>query len=182
MLPDLNYKTSQNTLLAVSVDDAAMQCRITSDCLDSDTKTELTNCIMSAQAYLEANYSVPFGQCQFKSVYKNNDIPRKTLHLPIADVAEITAVASVSGESKSYDFYKSNTHAFVELDSFTSDTLTVEYKAGFKTTQDIPQNVRQAVLMLTSYYYDQRNPETSNSVNVSHFAIDALMRPFKKLL
>ena len=183
MLPDLNYiNSSKTSLLAVSINDAAMQCRITSDCLDEDAKTDLTNCILSAQAYLESNYSVIFGQCQFKSVYKNNDIPRKIFHLPIANVAEIKSVALASGESKPYDFYKSNTHAYVELECFISDTLTIEYEAGFKTIQDIPQNVRQSVLMLVSYYYDQRNPETSNSVNVSHFAVDALMRPYKKLL
>ena len=161
MLPNLNSPASKTQVLAVSVEEAALQCRISKDELDDDTIALLTNCILSSQAYLEGKYSVYFGVGEFKAYYIYEGLPIKTLHFPISNVQKVNSVSSVNDALDiPHIFYASPTHAVLTL----------------------PQAVKQAVLMLTAYYYDQRNPETSNSVNISTFAVDALMLPYKKLL
>ena len=69
MLPNLNSPASKTQVLAVSVEEAALQCRISKDELDDDTIALLKNCILSSQAYLEGKYSVYFGAGEFKAYY-----------------------------------------------------------------------------------------------------------------
>lgn len=183
MLPNLNSPASKTQVLAVSVEEAALQCRISKDELDDDTIALLTNCILSSQAYLEGKYSVYFGVGEFKSYYIYEGLPIKTLHFPISNVQKVNSVSSVNDALDiPYIFYASPTHAVLTLPQAKEEDVFVIYTAGFTTSDSVPQEVKQAVLMLTAYYYDQRNPETSNNVNISTFAVDALMLPYKKLL
>lgn len=177
MLPILNNRISNNTLLAVDIESAARQCRLTSDDLkDVDVLETLSNAMYSAQAYLESNYSVVFGKNTFLGIWKADK--SKLFHFSIANVTEVKSVTlSENPLSPVYNFYKSNTHAYIELASTVSDIVKVEYTAGFETTESVPQAVKQAVLMLTSYYFDNR----TDTGNTSHKAIDALMLPYKKL-
>ena len=181
MLPTLNNRLTNNTLLAVTLEEAARQCRLTTDDLkDTDLKGSLTGAIYAAQAYLEANYSVVFGLNDFKSIYilDNTDF----LHFSISNVAEVKSVTLLENTSTlAYEFYKSNSHSFLDLSKTQSGKVAVEYSAGFATSEAIPYNVKQAILMLTSYYFDNRNAATEKSSVPSAFAVDALMLLYKKL-
>ena len=186
MLPVLNNKTSNVALLAVSLEDAARQCRLTTDDLtDENIKASLTNAIYAAQSYLENKYTVSFGENKFKAVYEIEDQTIKRLHFIISKLSKVDKITFDSVEiEKPYKLCTSNTHSYIEYASSipTQTTVEVSYTAGFKNPEDVPYNIEQAILMLTAHYFDIRNPESHNQINISHYAVEALMRPYQKAL
>ena len=186
MLPVLNNKTSNVAFLAVSLEDAARQCRLTSDDLsDEDIKASLTNAIYVAQAYLENKYTVSFGENTFKSVYEIEDQNICRLHFIISKLSNVDKITFDGMEiEKPYKLYSSNTHSYIEYTTSLPSQTTVEvsYTAGFKSSEEVPYNIKQALLMLTAHFFDIRNPESNNQSNISHYAVDALMLPYQKLL
>ena len=179
MLPILNNRITNNTLLAVSIEDAAKQCRLTSDDLnDTDILANLKSSIISAQAYLEANFSIVFGSNDYLGIWELSN--NKILHFSNSNVTEIKSVTLLEN-TLNHTLYTSNTHSFIELSTSVSGKVKVEYIAGFKDIEEIPTNVKQSVLMLTSYYFDNRSASTDKTLTPSLFSVEALMLPYKKL-
>ena len=174
MLPILSHRLTNNTCLAVTLEEAARQCRLSVDDLkDADVSNALTAAIYAAQGYIESNYSIIFGLNDIKSIYALDNTT--IIHFPFSMVADVKAVA-IENANPTYTFYKGDTHSFIELSTATTGKLEVVYSAGLV---EIPNNVKQAVLMLVSYYFDNRSPD--DKTTVSTFAVDALLLPYKKL-
>lgn len=57
--------------------------------------------------------------------------------------------------------------------------VTIDYKAGYGTAaSNVPQQIKQAILMLCSHWYKHREPVDSMNVNNVPFAVESLLGPY----
>jgi uncharacterized phiE125 gp8 family phage protein len=64
--------------------------------------------------------------------------------------------------------------------SFTAyplDPITVRYVCGYGTSEDVPETIKQAILFLISFWYDNRTPlaDTSQMSKEIEFTVKALL-------
>lgn len=58
--------------------------------------------------------------------------------------------------------------------------VTVTFVAGYGAAADVPAPIRQAILLLTAQWYEQRQPIAVGAiVNTLPFAVDALLEPLR---
>lgn len=60
------------------------------------------------------------------------------------------------------------------------DALTIEYQVGWASPEDVPEPLRQAVLLMVSQLYEQRSPEITGTIATTlALSLDALMDPYR---
>lgn len=61
-----------------------------------------------------------------------------------------------------------------------SNGVEIRYTAGYGVADDVPQEIKQAMLLLIGQWYEIREPIiTSGAVNILPFTIDALITPYR---
>jgi uncharacterized phiE125 gp8 family phage protein len=56
------------------------------------------------------------------------------------------------------------------------NAIEIEYVAGYGTAADVPQMIKQAILLLVSHWYENREPvNIGNIVNKIPFAVESLL-------
>lgn len=183
MIPPLNKKIQSSQLLAISLDEAAIQCRLSPDELDAIDSTSLTNYIQAAQELLENKYNIAFGTATYQATIPTVESEfDKIVTIPIRPFAAVASVA-VNGQTTSdYTVTQGSNHTQVCIPSLSKgDKVVIDYTAGFATAASVPPSVKLSVALLTSHYFDNRNPQTNSSINNIGYAIESLMLPFTKL-
>lgn len=61
--------------------------------------------------------------------------------------------------------------------SYGPATITVE--AGYATADDVPQSMKQAILLLVGTYYAQRESVSTAEMKEVPHAVDSLLRPYR---
>ncbi len=60
--------------------------------------------------------------------------------------------------------------------------LTVAVEAGYATPEDVPQSLKQAMLLLIGAWYNQREAVSERVTNEVPFAVEALCMPYRTRL
>lgn len=60
--------------------------------------------------------------------------------------------------------------------------VTVTVEAGYATPEDVPQSLKQAMLLLIGHWYNNREAVSERSTNEVPFAVEALCMPYRTRL
>ena len=55
------------------------------------------------------------------------------------------------------------------------DAVTIEYVAGFGAASDVPETIKQAMLLLIGVWYENREPVIDGIINKIPYTVDALL-------
>ena len=163
----------------ISLDDARRQCRIVDDSEDESLQTYID----SARGFLESNYAVALSESAFESDFRVSTKYQNRFYIPMRPLLSVES-AVLDGVEIAPPAIRIGTYvAFLEFpqDLPQGSYLTVKYTAGYRDGQ-IPEEIKQAARLLVAHYYDNRNPETSQSVNRIEYAVEALMAKYKRII
>lgn len=160
----ITIKLTNNSIYALTDNELLQQCNITKDDATEDIITQLKNYLLASQQLFENKYNVVFGENEFQSTFTLKNSPG--VYIEKCPVTEIT--------TSNVDAIKNDTITYIKLGNYSGD-FTVNFKAGWKTADDIPNNVKQSLLMLVSYYYNNRDAQQDKQLYSPAFAIESLM-------
>lgn len=110
--------------------------------------------------------------------------------LPIADAIEITSIKYYDGDNVEqtastalYGFFNDRAGPCVELLDGASwpatyvrrDAVAITYVAGFGNATGVPQDIKQAIMMLAAHWYENREAVVEGSFEQLPFAVQALI-------
>jgi hypothetical protein len=179
----LNRVISSDKLLAVSIEDAAKQCRLTFDELDDSIRSELEQYILVAQSYISEKYDILFGECLCEAIYHVGNFNVKKLYIPVHPCDSIETVSYKGEQITTWTLYNGSYSSFLEFESSLTfnKKITVRYKGGYKNSNEVPSNIKHAILMLVVHYFDNKNPVSpQNNYNLG-YAVDALLASYNKI-
>lgn len=163
----MNYITirlTDNILYALTDDELLQQCNITRDDADVDLINQLKGFLLASQKFLENKYNVLFGENEYETIFtlKNST----GVYIDKCPINEIL--------TNNINVIKNDTITYIKLGNYSGE-LKVNYKAGWKTADNIPNNVKQSLLMLVSYYYNNRDAQQEKQLYSPAFAVESLM-------
>ena len=164
----------------ISVAEAQAHLRVDSD----DDAGLIQGLITAAREYCEETQ----GRSYVTRTYEYTVEPVRSIDLPMPNhltVESVTAILSdgTSEELTSGDDYEvyvqlASDQARVRMLNYPAETeaLVIEYTAGYGTPQDVPQRIKQAMLMLIGHWYEHRQTaEHGSQVREIPYAATALL-------
>ena len=116
--------------------------------------------------------------------------PRYLIELPRPPSISLTTINYIgsAGDTQTLDSSKYTTDfnsykarvvpAFNEIWPTTRhviDAVTIEYVAGYGAAADVPETIKQALLLLIGVWYENREPITESTVTEIPFTVSALL-------
>lgn len=116
--------------------------------------------------------------------------PQYLIELPRPPSVSVTSIKYIDsgGDTQTLDSSKYTTDfnsyvsrvvpAYNEIWPITRaviDAVTIEYIAGFGAASDVPETIKQALLLLIGVWYDRREPITDGTINKVPYTVDALL-------
>ena len=113
--------------------------------------------------------------------------PEETLILPIAPVASVDAV-TVSGAGVDPSAYevalgspgRMRVAAPWPAPAAAIGDVTIDFTAGYASAADVPAPLKQAALMLTAHFYENRESAGEARVYTVPRSVDALIAPYRE--
>lgn len=166
----MDYKATKGTDLPVSLEFVKVHLRV--DHTDDDDY--ITSLINAA-----ADYCSSYTQRALltTNVVAICDSFQKTLELPLSPCQSIESVIYLdsSGSEQTLDAskYKLNTYAepstFVMLNGWPDtlwqfDAVKITYTSGYESADDIPAQIKQAILLIVGHYYENREESVKGTI------------------
>lgn len=160
----ITIRLTDNILYALTDNELLQQCNITQDDADEGLINQLKGFLLASQKFLENKYNVLFGENEYETIFnlKNSN----GVYIDKCPINEIL--------TSNIDVIKNDTITYIKLGNYSGE-LKVNYKAGWKTADNIPNNVKQSLLMLVSYYYNNRDAQQEKQLYSPAFAVESLM-------
>ena len=160
----ITIRLTDNILYALTDDELLQQCNITQDDADEGLINQLKGFLLASQKFLENKYNVLFGENEYETIFtlKNST----GVYIDKCPINEIL--------TSNIDVIKNDTITYIKLGNYSGE-LKINYKAGWKTVDNIPNNVKQSLLMLVSYYYNNRDAQQEKQLYSPAFAVESLM-------
>ena len=160
----ITIRLTDNILYALTDNELLQQCNITQDDADEGLINQLKGFLLASQKFLENKYNVLFGENEYETIFtlKNST----GVYIDKCPINEIL--------TNNINVIKNDTITYIKLGNYSGE-LKVNYKAGWKTTDNIPNNVKQSLLMLVSYYYNNRDAQQEKQLYSPAFAVESLM-------
>lgn len=135
--------------------------------------------------------------CGNRWTFDGRAIDRETIRLPLgtlaADSVEITYVDTdgatqtlaaaryqVDAASEPARLVPAYATCWPATRCQTPNAVTVAFTAGYGTAADVPQSIKQAMLLLIGHWYEVRTAvNIGNIVTTVDFAVDALLAPYR---
>lgn len=135
--------------------------------IDHDEEDEMISTMLFAAIdYAEKFIRRSIIKKEYELITKGNSI--KLPNPPIIEVKSVT----VDGEDVEFEFEEPN---HLKIDNFGK--VIVRYEAGY---DELPKAIEQALLMLTSHYYENREIViVGTSVIRIPFTVESLLYPYK---
>lgn len=113
--------------------------------------------------------------------------PDETLILPVSPVQSVDAVI-VSGAAVDLSAYEVATGAPGRLRAAAPwpapanaiGDVTIDFTAGYASADDVPAPLKQAALMLTAHFYENRESAGEARVYTVPRSVDALIAPYRE--
>ena len=160
----ITIRLTDNILYALTDNELLQQCNITQDDADEGLINQLKGFLLASQKFLENKYNVLFGENEYETIFtlKNST----GVYIDKCPINEIL--------TDNINVIKNDTITYIKLGNYSGE-LKVNYKAGWKTADNIPNNVKQSLLMLVSYYYNNRDAQQEKQLYSPAFAVESLM-------
>ena len=160
----ITIRLTDNILYALTDNELLQQCNITQDDADKGLIDQLKGFLLASQKFLENKYNVLFGENEYETIFtlKNST----GVYIDKCPINEIL--------TDNITVIKNDTITYIKLGNYSGE-LKVNYKAGWKTADNIPNNVKQSLLMLVSYYYNNRDAQQEKQLYSPAFAVESLM-------
>ena len=160
----ITIRLTDNILYALTDNELLQQCNITQDDADEGLINQLKGFLLASQKFLENKYNVLFGENEYETIFtlKNST----GVYIDKCPINEIL--------TDNINVIKNDTITYIKLGNYSGE-LKINYKAGWKTTDNIPNNVKQSLLMLVSYYYNNRDAQQEKQLYSPAFAVESLM-------
>ena len=160
----ITIRLTDNILYALTDNELLQQCNITQDDADKGLIDQLKGFLLASQKFLENKYNVLFGENEYETIFtlKNST----GVYIDKCPINEIL--------TDNINVIKNDTITYIKLGNYSGE-LKVNYKAGWKTADNIPNNVKQSLLMLVSYYYNNRDAQQEKQLYSPAFAVESLM-------
>lgn len=173
---------------------AEAKAHVREDTTDSDTL--LTALIVAATEYVEERTGRALITQTWSLAMDGAPCGNDAIRLPRPPLQSVTSITYVdeAGDTQTWDAanYRVDTHseparitlaadAVWPVPQFVAGAVTVVYEAGYGDAgTDVPQAIRQAILLLVAHWYDNRSPEVVGTVvGRLGFTVDALLDPYK---
>ena len=129
-----------------------------------------------------------------KYVGIDQDVNRRSILLPFSPVASVTHFKSYDDSDNATTFasskyYVSTASSPAKLtlrqgESYptglrVADAFEIQYVAGYGGASDVPEPIVQAIKLLTTHLYENREAVTSLGVNTIPYTIGAMLQPYK---
>lgn len=183
------------TVEPVTVDEVKLHARVDID--DDDTLIE--NYIKSARLYVEHYIHSALLTQTWKITFDGCDIAfnKRVIPLPLKPILSITSYTSYDSENTATVFSSSNYRlsgnrvALNDSSDWPSnfrilDAIEIIFVAGYgATATSVPEDIKQAIRLLTAHYYDTREGVYDPMSGVKSdffkvpFGITALLQPYK---
>ena len=160
----ITIRLTDNILYALTDNELLQQCNITQDDADEGLINQLKGFLLASQKFLENKYNVLFGENEYETIF---NLKNSTgVYIDKCPINEIL--------TDNINVIKNDTITYIKLGNYSGE-LKVNYKAGWKTADNIPNNVKQSLLMLVSYYYNNRDAQQVKQLYSPAFAVESLM-------
>ena len=160
----ITIRLTDNILYALTDNELLQQCNITQDDADKGLIDQLKGFLLASQKFLENKYNVLFGENEYETIF---NLKNSTgVYIDKCPINEIL--------TDNINVIKNDTITYIKLGNYSGE-LKVNYKAGWKTVDNIPNNVKQSLLMLVSYYYNNRDAQQEKQLYSPAFAVESLM-------
>lgn len=119
--------------------------------------------------------------------------------LPLNTASSLTSIAYYDGSNSlvtltstvldSFDFVSASTWAYVQPkgdlvwpDVYDrADAMTITYVAGYGAASDVPQPIKQAMLLLIGHLYENREAVTATELSEVPLAVRYLLTPYRQV-
>ena len=160
----ITIRLTDNILYALTDNELLQQCNITQDDADKGLIDQLKGFLLASQKFLENKYNVLFGENEYETIF---NLKNSTgVYIDKCPINEIL--------TDNINVIKNDTITYIKLGNYSGE-LKINYKAGWKTADNIPNNVKQSLLMLVSYYYNNRDAQQEKQLYSPAFAVESLM-------
>ncbi|MGB0694923.1 MAG: head-tail connector protein [Rhodospirillaceae bacterium] len=153
----------------------------------------ITDLISAATSHLDGEEGV-LQRClvQQSWTYTRDDLPSQGFQVPLVpasitsvsyvDSGGVTTVLAADQYTLSGDWiYPAHSGITWPVPRSQADAVSVTFQAGFGAVEDVPQALKQAILLLIGLWYDQRAAVTTGEIGtVLPLGVDALITPFKR--
>lgn len=170
----------------VSVQDVREQLRLD----DSESEPFLRGLIARACSYVDGQNAA--GRAMLTQTWRLSlQHPASRVHLPLHPVQSLSGVryfdennAAQSAQLSDYRLISGDEFAYVELVSGATwpvafdrpDAIGIEFTAGYgDNPEDVPEDLRHALLLLIGHMYDQREATTPESVFEAPLGFEAML-------
>jgi len=175
----------------VTLAEAKAQCRV--DHSDEDTK--IAAFIAAATGHLDG-YTGILGRALVTQTWRQDfSAFASKLRLPLKPVASITSVTYYDGDNAqqtlSSSVYELLTDAAGPYLALKPDqdwpgtydraaAVSVTFVAG-AAVADVPEEIKQAILLMVGHWYENREAVTEAKMSDLPLAVDALLRPYRRV-
>lgn len=160
----------------------------------ADDDTLLEGLLGAAVAYLDGLSGV-LGRCLVNQDWQQSFVVWDAqLPLPFPDVSSaVVRYRDVDGNTQTvpsdqYEIiagYEATYVRFLEaftwpdVDSDRLQPIEVEFTAGYGLAADVPQQLKVAIMQISTHWYDNRDAVSGGSMNAVPLAFDALIAPHR---
>ena len=179
----VNVKTKPATG-PVTLDEAKLHLRVTCTADDAYITTLIKVARLHAELFQNRSYITQTLELRMDC------FPQFLIELPRPPSISVTSIKYIdsNGDTQTLDASKYTTDfnsyvarivpAFNETWPTTRrviDAVTIEYQAGYGAASDVPETIRQAILLLIGVWYENREPITESTVMEIPFTVSALL-------
>jgi uncharacterized phiE125 gp8 family phage protein len=171
-------ETSQPTHEPITIAEAKAHLRVDG----SDEDGYIAGCILAARHHAEAVTRRALVPREWKQTY--NYFPAEIV-LPVTPVQTVDAIKYIDrdGVEQTLASYQQSGERIVPAfeqhwpeTRRVVDAVSVEFTAGY---DDVPADIRAALLLLVAHYFEQRQPTINATVvSVVPMSVDALLSPY----
>lgn len=178
--------------LPLSVGEAVAHCRV-----DVSDDNNLIAALVAAAATHLDGWSGVLGRCLVTQTWRQDfDGFARELRLPLAPARAIASVTylDAAGDAQTvaaanYALLDDARGPFVRFVSgFGAPALqddrpavSVTFSAGYGAPEDVPQALKQAMLLLIGHWYENRQAVVAGTTAAVPMAVDALIAPFRRV-
>lgn len=166
----MDYKATKGTDLAVSLEFAKAHLRV--DHTDDDDY--ITSLIRSAEDYC-SHYTQR--ALLTTSVVAIKDSFEKTIELPLSPCQSIESVVylDAAGDEQTLDESKYSLNNYAEPSTLVMlngwpdtlwqfDAVKISYISGYESADDIPTQIKQAIILIVGHYYENREESIKGTI------------------
>lgn len=191
MLPKLKRTTPPATL-PVTLDEVKARLRVMHD----DDDAVLTRLIKAVTASLDTHNGL-LGRCMVDQVWQERftAFPCGRLYLalsPVSEIQELSYIASdgslVGIDSALFELADEAEAPFLQMiglpwpptDARRALPVIVRYKAGYGAAEDVPEPIREAIMLHVGSLYERRDALSEAALSVTPLGFNDLIRPYWK--